>query len=46
VVGEEDRAVGRRQVGGVEEVLDGERDAVGGLLGTGEEDAVDKRSSV
>ena len=28
VVGEEDRPVGRRQPGGVEEILDGERDAV------------------
>jgi hypothetical protein len=38
VVGEDDRPVGRGQPGGVEEVLDGERDALRRLVGPGEED--------
>ena len=39
VVGEDDRAVGRRQAFGVEEILDREGDAVCGLLRFGEKDA-------
>ena len=39
VVGEQDRAVGRRQPGGVEQVLDRERDSLGDLLWAGKEDS-------
>jgi hypothetical protein len=38
VVGEDRRAVRRRQAGGVEEILDGERDPLARPLGPGEED--------
>jgi hypothetical protein len=38
VVREQDRAVGRDEAGGVEEVLDRERNSLARLLGAGEED--------
>jgi hypothetical protein len=38
VLGEQDRAVGRDEPGGVEEVLDGERDALARTLRSREED--------
>jgi hypothetical protein len=41
VLGEQDRAVGRDEPGRVEEVLDGERNPLGGLLGAREEDPVE-----
>jgi hypothetical protein len=38
MLGEQDRAVGRDEPSGVEEVLDRERNPLAGLLGAGEED--------
>jgi hypothetical protein len=40
VVGEQDRAVGGDEPGGVEQVLDRERDPLAGRLRAGEEDAL------
>jgi hypothetical protein len=45
VVGEEDRAVGRRQAGGVEEVLDCQRGAGRRRLGPREEDPLELAQS-
>jgi hypothetical protein len=45
VLGEEDRAVGRDEAGGVEEVLDRERDSVADLLRPREEDAFELAQS-
>jgi hypothetical protein len=38
VLGEQDRAVGRDEARGVEEILDRERNPLAGLLRAGEED--------
>jgi hypothetical protein len=38
VLGEQDRAVGRDEAGGVEQVLDGERNTLAGVLRPSEED--------
>jgi hypothetical protein len=39
VLGEQDRAVGRDEARGVEEILDRERNPLAGLLRAGEEDS-------
>jgi hypothetical protein len=41
VLGEQDRAVGRDEAGGVEEVLDRERDSLRRLLRASEEDPLE-----
>jgi hypothetical protein len=45
VLGEQDRAVGRDEVGGVEEVLNSERYPLAGLLGSSEKDPLAQESA-